>query len=91
DEIRGQYGSAGGPGDAQRECEIDAVRPPEHRVDLAEFDPLPARLANKGPFDGGGALIWGGRAGHPLADQFTTTACLTAARSAEGALGVLSG
>ncbi|WP_433577186.1 dynamin family protein [Nocardia brasiliensis] len=34
---------------------------------------------------------WRARARHPLADQFTTTACLTAARSAEGALGVLSG
>ncbi|WP_280449612.1 WYL domain-containing protein, partial [Nocardia brasiliensis] len=33
----------------------------------------------------------GARPPHPLADQFTTTACLTAARSAEGALGVLSG
>ncbi|KIA64054.1 Isoniazid-inducible protein iniC [Nocardia vulneris] len=34
---------------------------------------------------------WRARARHPLADQFTTTACLTAARSAEGALDVLSG
>lgn len=33
---------------------------------------------------------WRSRARHPLADQFTTIACLTAARSAEGALGVLS-
>ncbi|MFD6155043.1 dynamin family protein [Nocardia sp. NPDC060256] len=29
---------------------------------------------------------WRSRARHPLADQFTTTACLTAARSAEGTL-----
>ncbi|WTL60226.1 dynamin family protein [Nocardia sp. NBC_01499] len=29
---------------------------------------------------------WRTRARHPLADQFTTTACLTAARSAEGTL-----
>ncbi|MFI9506848.1 dynamin family protein [Nocardia sp. NPDC052566] len=33
---------------------------------------------------------WRARAGHPLADQFTTTACLTAARSAEGTLTLLS-
>ncbi|WP_425298389.1 dynamin family protein [Nocardia abscessus] len=32
---------------------------------------------------------WRARARHPLADQFTATACLTAARSAEGALSVL--
>ncbi|MGK8554186.1 dynamin family protein [Nocardia amamiensis] len=32
---------------------------------------------------------WRARARHPLADQFTVTACLTAARSAEGALGLL--
>ncbi|MBH0778870.1 dynamin family protein [Nocardia sp. NEAU-351] len=30
---------------------------------------------------------WRDRARHPLADQFTRTACLTAARSAEGVLG----
>ncbi|MGW4364465.1 dynamin family protein [Nocardia takedensis] len=29
---------------------------------------------------------WRGRAGHPLADQFTRSACLVAARSAEGTL-----
>lgn len=32
---------------------------------------------------------WRARARHPLADQFTTTACLTAARSAEGTLSLL--
>lgn len=32
---------------------------------------------------------WRARARHPLADQFTSTACLTAARSAEGTLGLL--
>ncbi|PXX65308.1 dynamin family protein [Nocardia tenerifensis] len=32
---------------------------------------------------------WRSRARHPLADQFTATACLTAARSAEGTLGLL--
>lgn len=32
---------------------------------------------------------WRTRARHPLADQFTTTACLTAARSAEGTLTLL--
>ncbi|WP_306365204.1 dynamin family protein [Nocardia sp. CC227C] len=33
---------------------------------------------------------WRSRAGHPLADQATATACLTAARSAEGLLDVLN-
>ncbi|WP_442942930.1 dynamin family protein [Nocardia sp. NBC_01503] len=32
---------------------------------------------------------WRTRAGHPLADQFTANACLTAARSAEGLLEIL--
>ncbi|MEU7766837.1 dynamin family protein [Nocardia sp. NPDC049190] len=32
---------------------------------------------------------WRARARHPLADQFTATACLTAARSAEGTLSLL--
>ncbi|WP_167478475.1 dynamin family protein [Nocardia arthritidis] len=32
---------------------------------------------------------WRARARHPLADQFTTTACLTAARSAEGTLSLI--
>ncbi|WUA06757.1 dynamin family protein [Nocardia sp. NBC_01377] len=34
---------------------------------------------------------WRDRARHPLADQFTRSACLTAARSAEGTLGLLPG
>ncbi|GAA1606123.1 dynamin-like GTPase family protein [Nocardia ninae] len=34
---------------------------------------------------------WRARARHPLADQFTSTACLTAARSAEGTLSLLPG
>ncbi|MFD0365453.1 dynamin family protein [Nocardia sp. GCM10030253] len=34
---------------------------------------------------------WRARAKHPLADQLTITACLTAARSAEGILGPLPG
>ncbi|SUA74093.1 Predicted GTPase [Nocardia otitidiscaviarum] len=33
---------------------------------------------------------WRSRAGHPLADQVTATACLTAARSAEGLLDTLN-
>ncbi|WP_178124420.1 dynamin family protein [Nocardia cyriacigeorgica] len=36
------------------------------------------------------AQKWRSRANHPLADQFTTTACLTAARSAEGVLAQLT-
>ncbi|WP_051727801.1 dynamin family protein [Nocardia brasiliensis] len=53
--------------------------------------PVDAALATQRAQAMAAVRKWRARARHPLADQFTTTACLTAARSAEGALGVLSG
>ncbi len=58
---------------------------PHLRLGLPIDAPLPAQRAQAVA----AVRKWRARARHPLADQFTATACLTAARSAEGTLSVL--